>query len=109
MSIIHSKEQLQRDVPAAEASLNDALFAVSTLMANMAHARRVSGLPAGTGHASLARLAKAQVSLVQLSGDVLRVHGDLVQIGREVAGLDLHEQCPASASAGIKPNISLVA
>lgn len=109
MSIDQSTEQLQRDVPAAEASIDDALIAVSSLMTRMVIARRASGVPAKTGHASIARLAKAQVSLVQVSGDVLRVHGELVQIGREVAGLDLHEECPSPVSAKAKPSLSVVA
>ena len=53
--------RLQQDIPAAEASVDDALRA-----------------------------------LVGVSGDILRVHGELAEIGRETAGLDLHE-CPAHA------------
>jgi hypothetical protein len=45
---------------------------------------------------------KAQMALVDASGDILRVHGDLVEIGRETAGYDLHE-CPALAGAGAAP------
>ncbi|MBL0916144.1 MAG: hypothetical protein IBJ13_11730 [Sphingopyxis sp.] len=108
MSIHQSTERLQRDVPTAEDSIADALIAVSSLMTSMVTARRETGVPSRTGHAAIARLAKAQVSLVAVSGDVLRVHGELVQIGREVAGLDLHEECPPSEGAG-KPHLAIVA
>ena len=38
------------------------------------------------------------MSLVEVSGDILRVHGDLVEIGRETAGYDLHQECPKAAA-----------
>src|SRR3546814_10896936 len=57
----------------------------------------IPGVPAAKGHATVHRIAKAQMALVGVSGDILRVHGDLVEIGRETSGLDLHE-CPAIAA-----------
>jgi len=53
-------------------------------------------IPAARGQAAIRRLAKAQAALIDASGDVLRVHGDLRSIGRELAGYDLHE-CPKLA------------
>lgn len=89
--------RLQKVVPAAEAQIDDALIAVSSLMATVVTARRdTSGVSAARGHATIQRLAKAQVALVGVSGDILRVHGELAEIGRETAGLDLHE-CPEIA------------
>ena len=41
----------------------------------------------------------AQVALVGVSGEILRVHGELADIGRETAGYDLHE-CPSIAAMG---------
>lgn len=99
--------RLQRDVPNAEARIDDAMIAMSSLMKSMVTARRETGVPAKTGHTSILRLAKAQVSLVEVSGDVLRVHGELTEVGRETAGLDLHE-CPALATAA-GPHLSAVA
>lgn len=108
MSIIQTTDRLQRDVPAAEASIDDALIAVSSLMTSVVAARRETGVPARTGHATIQRLVKVQMSLVEASGDVLRVHGDLVRIGQESAGLDLHEKCPP-ASGAAKPQLAVVA
>jgi hypothetical protein len=96
--------RLQREVPGAEASIDNALIAVSSLMTSVVTARQQTGVAPKTGQASILRLAKAQMSLVEVSGDVLRVHGELADIGQETAGLDLHE-CPAVATA----NISVVA
>src|SRR3546814_18397625 len=72
---------------------------MTSLMTSVVTERRDTiGVPATSGHATIRRLAKAQMALVDVSGDILRVHGDLVQIGRETAGYDLHE-CPAIAGA----------
>lgn len=90
--------RLQQDVPVAEASLDSALIAVSTLMTSVVTARQRVGVAPKTGQASIMRLAKAQLSLVEVSGDVLRVHGELADIAQETAGLDVHE-CPNQAKA----------
>ncbi|MGV7123090.1 hypothetical protein [Sphingopyxis sp. 550A] len=89
--------RLVRDVPAAEVRIDDALIAVSSLMTSVVTARRdTKGVPATRGHATIRRLMKAQVALVDVSGDILRVHGELSDLGRETAGYDLHE-CPSIA------------
>src|SRR3546814_16009206 len=89
--------RLERDVAAAEGRVDDALIAVSSLTTSVVTARRdIIGVPATSGHATIRRLAKAQMALVDVSGEILRVHGDLVQIGREPAGFDLN-QCPSKA------------
>jgi len=90
--------RLEREMPEAEFRIDDALVAVSTLMTSVVTARRdIDGVPAVGGQATIQLLAKAQLALVGVSGDVLRVHGNLVRIGRETAGYDLHE-CPQFAS-----------
>lgn len=96
-SISDAATRLGRQVPLAELSIDDALIAVSVLMTSIVTARRnVADIPAARGQAAIRRLAKAQAALIDASGDVLRVHGDLRSIGRELAGYDLHE-CPKLA------------
>src|SRR3546814_16955845 len=63
----------------------------------------IPGVPAAKGHATVHRIAKAQMALVGVSGDILRVHGDLVAIGREPSGLDLHEYPALAAGAPANP------
>jgi len=95
--------RLRQDVAAAETSVDDTLITISTLMSSVVAARRdISGVPVVKGHATIRRLATAQLALVDLSGDIHRVHGDLVEIGRETAGYDLHE-CPKTAGANVVP------
>lgn len=100
-SIASMATRLQRDVPATEGRIDDALVAVSSLMTTIVSARRDIGrIPVVAGQATIQRLAKAQLALVGVSGEVLRVHGELTRIGTETAGYDLHE-CPEVApSAG---------
>jgi len=92
--------RLQHQVPATETRIDDALIAVSSLLASVVTARRDTvGVPPVKGQATIHRLAKVQMALVDASGDVLRVHGDLANLARETSGLDLHE-CPPVAAAG---------
>ena len=90
--------RLQRDVPIAETSIDDALIAVSSLFASVITARRATGVSPMTGQGTIIRLANAQLSLVKVSGDILRAHGELADIGKETAGYDLRE-CPTQATA----------
>lgn len=90
--------RLEREVPEAEDRIDDALVAMASLMGTIAAARRdIAGLPPREGQATIRRLAAAQLALVDVGGDVLRVHGALARIGKERAGYDLHE-CPQFAS-----------
>lgn len=99
--------RLARDVPAAEIRIDDALIAMSSLMTSIVTARRdTAGVPATKGHAAIRRLMQAQMALVDVSGAMLRVHGDLVEIGRETAGYDLHE-CPNIARSETAPLASV--
>lgn len=95
--------RLQEDVPTAERTIDDALIAVSSLMTSAVTARRdIAGVPAAMGHGTIRRIAKVQNALIDASGDVMRIHGELVEIGRETAGYDLHE-CPKVASTNVVP------
>ena len=95
--------RLVREVPEAEFRLDDALVAVSSLMTTIVTARRdADRVQPVKGQATIQRLAKAQMALIDASGGVLRVHGELADIARETAGLDLHE-CPAVAHADSAP------
>lgn len=52
------------------------------------------------------RLAKAQLSLVGVANDMLRVHGELADIGREMGSYDLRE-CPSFTTAGASPLVAV--
>jgi Arc/MetJ family transcription regulator len=99
-SINLTAARLQHQVPSTEIRIDDAMIAVASLMASVVTARRdTAGVPPVKGHATIRRLARMQTALVEVSGDALRVHSDLVDIGRETGGLDMHE-CPSVAVEG---------
>ncbi len=90
--------RIARQVPATEVSVDEAIISVASLIATLVQARRDTGVPAATGQATITRLAKAQMSLVAVSNDVLRAHKDLTLIAEVHAGLDLRE-CPSGKAA----------
>lgn len=97
-SISAMTARLEREVPDTELRIDDALVAMSSLMTTIVTARRdIPGVPTVEGQATIKLLANAQLALIGVSGDVLRVHGHLRRIGKETAGYDLHE-CPQFAS-----------
>ncbi len=99
-NISFTAARLQRQVPAAETRIDDAMIAVSNLITSVVTARRdTPGVPLVKGQATITRLVRVQSALAGASGDVLRVHGELVDIARETGGLDLHE-CPSVARIG---------
>jgi hypothetical protein len=94
MAIGKISAKLSDEVPNAEERIDDALIAVSALMTTIVTARRDVDVPPATGQATIMRVAKAQLSLIDASSNVLRAHSDLVKIGREKAGWDIHPDCP---------------
>lgn len=103
-TIMFVARKLQHQVPATETRIDDALIAVSSLMTTIVTARRDGDrVRPAKGQATIQRLAKAQMSLIDASGGVLRVHGELADIARETAGLDLHE-CPSLAQGEVAPH-----
>lgn len=98
MTIPIAAARLSRDVPRAEASIDEALISVAQLMTTMVQARRDTGVAASTGQSAILRLAKAQLAMVGASNDVLRVHSELVRAGNATGMLDLHEECKGELS-----------
>jgi len=104
-----ASDQIKQDMPHTEVSIDQALISVSNLLATLVQARVDTGVPAATGQIAVRRLAKAQMALVEASSDVLRVHGELQKVGREFAGMDLHETCPAVQGSLTPGNLRPVA
>jgi hypothetical protein len=108
MNINIAVARISRAVPQAESSLDDALMSMSSLMISMIEARKETGVSPSTGQAAIARLAKAQLSLVSVSSDVLRVHGELAELATAYvgidSGMDLHEKCVSGHLTSEKPS-----
>jgi hypothetical protein len=75
----------------AETALDQALLTQSRLLTEMITARLETGQPAVLGQAEIMRLIKAQQALTTSGNDLARVHGGLLEIGREKAMI---EDCP---------------
>ncbi len=84
--------RISRELTDAETALNNALLKQSQLFASMVAARRDVEVGHFTGQDVLLRLNKAQMELLSSGGGLARVHGRLVDIGREVGGLSA--DCP---------------
>jgi hypothetical protein len=109
MTISSATARLAREVPEAEARIDEALISLSGLMSTMVQARRDTDTPASTGQAALLRLAKAQMALLDAGSDVLRVHSELLKVGRTTAGLDLEENCDKFAALETAPTATRTA
>jgi hypothetical protein len=109
MNLNVATARLVREVPAAEASLDDALISVSSLMKTMVQARRDTGVAPSTGQTTIARLARAQMSLVTATNDLLRVHSELAKLAQAHGVLDVHEKCVSGKlTAGSVPKLTAI-
>ena len=89
-TVAHAR--LARELTDAETALNEALIRQSQLFTSMIVARRDVEVDQFTGQDVLLRLNKAQQELLASGGGLARVHGRLIDIGREVGVLS--EDCP---------------
>ena len=97
MSMNRTVAQLRiaREIQDAELALNEALLKQTSLFTSLVTARRETGVAAFVGQDALMRLNKSQQQLLSAGGDLARVHGRLLEIGRETnGGVD---DCPPPA------------
>jgi hypothetical protein len=86
--------RIARELAEAEASLNEALLRQSHLFTTMLTARRDTGVGAAIGQDALLRLAKSQQTLLSAGGDLARVHGRMLEIGKDMGVIRMQEDCP---------------
>lgn len=99
ISIAAATARIARQLPEAELSLDSALLASARLMESMILARGAEGIQVFTGQTALMRLAKAQRTLLESQNDMMRVHQELREIGREVKAVgDDAGSCPTEPS-----------
>jgi len=91
MNVPVAQMRIARDINAAEQALDEALLRHSSLFTTMVSARRETGSAPFTGHEALLRLAKAQQALLEAGGNLARVHGSLLDVQKELCGID---ECP---------------
>lgn len=87
----------------AETALDHALLKQSQLLTEMISARMLDDGPAFVGQVEVMRLIKAQQSVTASANDLARIHGGLLDIGREKALIDdCPEDGPIKRPSGIK-------
>lgn len=89
--------RITRDLHETEAAIDEALIRQANLLATMVRARRESPVGAFTGQEALLRLAASQKAMLDASNEISRVHGKLLDVGRELGsgGVD---DCPPKGS-----------
>ena len=97
MTVPVAQMRIARDISAAERALDEALIRHSSLFTTMVSARRDTGSAPFAGHEALLRLAKAQQALLEAGGNLARVHGSLLEVQKEVCGVD---ECPPDERTG---------
>lgn len=90
--------RITRDLQEAEAALDEALIRQANLLATMVRARRETPVGPFTGQDALLRLAASQKSVLDASGELARVHGKLLDVGREMGSVI--DDCPPAGAAG---------
>jgi hypothetical protein len=98
ITISAATARIARQLPEAELSLDSALLASARLMESMLLARQADGVATFTGQTALMRLAKTQRTLLESQNDMIRVHQELLGIGRDINAIaDEPEACPNQA------------
>jgi hypothetical protein len=97
MTVPVAQLRIARDINEAEKALDEALIRSSSLFTMMVAARQETGSEPFVGHEALLRLAKSQQALLEAGGNLARVHGSLLDVQREVCGMD---ECPPSEPTG---------
>lgn len=83
--------RLSSSIREAETALDEALLKQSQLLTEMVTARLNDDGPAFVGQVEIMRMIKAQQSVTASANDLARVHGGLLEIGREKSLID---DCP---------------
>lgn len=99
-SVAHMR--IARQLAEAEASLNDVLIKQSQLFSTMVAARQETGVDATMGHDILLRMTKSQMTMLSAGGDLARVHGRLLEIGRDLNVVRMDDECPSVPAPGGK-------
>lgn len=97
-SVAHLR--IARQLAEAEASLNAALIKQSQLFTTMVTARQETGVAATLGHDVLLRMTKSQMTMLSAGGDLARVHGRLLEIGRDLDVVRMDDDCPSVPAPG---------
>lgn len=89
-------QRIQREVAELEETVNTALAQLAALTQSCALARNLPGVAATTGQPVLLRLSSLNGHLTKGSGDLARIHRELLVLGGELEVMmpDQNGECP---------------
>lgn len=79
-------QAIRKLIREAEAVSDEAMIAMSRLKQAMLAARQNPGVPVDIGQRAIMRLTQAEAQAVSMSSNLFRVHGDLNEVAKFVAG-----------------------
>lgn len=91
MTVPVAQMRIARDIREAEHALNEALLRQASLFNTMVAARQETGADPFAGHEALLRLSRSQQALLEAGGNLARVHGQLLDVQREMG---VGDECP---------------
>lgn len=94
MTVAAATVRISREVPDAEAAIEDALVASAALLLTAATARRDTGVRAPEAHAALLRISKLNQTLIEASGEARRAHRELRRLADRTIASDPSDNCP---------------
>lgn len=101
LNIENATVRIARQVTASETSLNDTLVQLSALLHSAAIAQQAfPDAPAARVQSALLHLSKTMTSLVEARGEMVRTHGTLLDIAREMGATERPE-CPDYLTKGV--------
>lgn len=87
--------RLARQIRAAETSIASSLSDVTALLHSAAVAQaNLEGAPVVESHAAMLRVSKMVSGLLAVQADATRVHSQMLDIHRELAGPEEPTECP---------------
>jgi len=96
--------RLAREMSASETAIDDALVSATSLMHSAALAQREFAhlAPAVRSQSTMLHLSKLMSGLIEARGEALRVHGQLLDIGREMGATE-SPYCPPKNEIDTNP------
>lgn len=94
LTLHNATARIARQVTSSETALNDALVEITALLNSAAIVQKdFPDAPAVQVQSTLKHLGKTMLSLVEARGEILRAHGQLLDIAREMGATERPE-CP---------------
>lgn len=98
--------RFNREIAASETSIADALVAATSLIHTAALAQRdFPDAPVVKSQAALLHLNKMLATLIEARGEVARVHGQMLDIGREMGATEV-PFCPEAVADDVREDLA---